>query len=157
MAPRGEGKTMRRYPAALIALAGLGGCGLAADDPANISQRGRWQREFRPVNLVANDIWLEREDAPFELPAEKTEAPGCVEPRLRSIEQINALMPVREGMSCTFETIDRQEGRIAGAGKCGPAQRNGFEIFGTIDLEGREKPDRVAAKIGMSLVVRGRQ
>lgn len=148
---------MRGYQAAMIAASMLGGCGFAADDPANIPQRGRWQREFKLVTLVANDIWLERKDAPFKLPEDRTESLGCTEPRLRSVKELNALMPRRDGPACTFESMDRKDGRFSAAGKCAPTEHAGLEIFGAVGLEGREKPDHIKSTAGMSLIVRGRE
>lgn len=139
--------------AALLA----GGCSPLVDNAANIPQRGKWQRETRLLALVANDVWVDRKRAPFEIPPDTSEIKPCIEPALKSRDEINRDMLGRTQDLCRFDTLDQSAGKVTGTGTCSRTANDGEALSGTIEFDGTEKPDRIDGKVHVELAVRDRR
>lgn len=140
----------------LLAALALSGCGPLVDDPDNAPLRGRWQRESKVLALVANDVWIDRDKIPFKLPADETVVKECFEPKLKTSDQINDdLMSGNKGM-CSFGEIERKGGTFTSTGKCGPQNKMGYEVAGTIELTGHEAADRADAKVSATVLVKAK-
>lgn len=134
----------------------LGGCGPSVDIAGNIPLRGQWQRESKLLALVANDVWIDRKDAPFSLPPDSTEVKDCFEPTLKSGKEVNSDLLANSQQMCRLETFDEKEGKLVSTGTCGPTSKDGMEITGTIEFDGREKEQSADAKVAVSMNVKDR-
>jgi hypothetical protein len=101
-----------------LALVLLASCGPMVDDPKNVPLRGRWQQETKIVSLVANDVWIDRDKAPFPLPKDKFETKNCFEPRLKTADEINDDLLQGTAKNCKFGEIVRKGQEITSEGVC---------------------------------------
>ena len=134
---------MRHVPV-LAGIMLLGGCTLP-DDPGNVPLRGHWESAFRLVALTIDDRSITRDEAPFALPADKTEDKGCFEPRIKTVDEANSTMGSASKVNCHFESLDRDGGQIVGRGRCEPQAKQGVTINGTFTVTGEEAADRIKA------------
>lgn len=141
-------------PAILAVTMLLGSCGPAVDNPSNAPRLGQWQRESKLLALVANDVWIDRADAPFSLPPDSKEIKDCFEPTLKSGKEISSDLLANSQKMCRLETFDEKEGKLISTGTCGPSNKDGMTITGTIDFEGREREESADAKVGVSMIVK---
>lgn len=125
-----------------IAVLLLSGCN-RVDDPANIPQRGHWETRLKLVALTIDDRSIDRSEAPFAIPVDRTEDRGCFEPRVRTIDEANALFAQMSENQCHFESLDHAGTSIFGRGRCAPRARNGVTTGGTFTLTGEEAAGRV--------------
>lgn len=130
----------------------LAGCGPMVDNPSNVPLRGKWEQTTRMLNLVANDVWVDRKDVPFKLPEDQTEVKECFEPTLKSADEINRDVLKGEGKKCRFAEIEHNGSEFSSTGTCAPEERMGGTIRGTLELTGREAPDKIGAKINGSIL-----
>lgn len=130
----------------------LAGCGPMVDNAANVPLRGKWEQTTRMLNLVANDVWIDRENVPFDLPKDQTEVKPCFEPTLKTADEINRDVLKGGGKACKFAEIERDGDEFSSTGTCMPEQRMGGTIKGTLEMTGREAPDKIGAKINGSLI-----
>jgi hypothetical protein len=144
------------YRALLLLPLALAGCGPLVDDPGNLPMRGRWQRESKLLALIANDVWIDRKDVPFKLPEDETVVKECFEPKLKTSDEINGDMLKGNSNMCSFGAIDRKDGKFTSTGTCGPQTKGGGTISGTIELTGREAPDRAEGKVSATLLFKTR-
>ena len=143
-------------PAILATIVLLGGCGPTTDNPGNAPRLGQWQRESKLLALVANDVWIDRADAPFSLPPDKTEIKDCFEPTLKSGKEISSDLLANSQQMCRLETFDEKKGKITSTGTCGPTEKGGMTITGTIEFEGREREEVAEAKVAVNMIVKDR-
>lgn len=143
-------------PALLGACALLGGCGPVADNASNIPRLGQWQRESKLLALVANDVWIDRKDAPFSLPPDSTETKDCFEPTLKSGKEVNSDLLANSQQMCRLETFEENEGKLVSKGTCGPSEKGSNTITGTIEFDGREREESAEATVGVAMIVRGK-
>lgn len=141
-------------PAILATTMLLGGCGPAVDNPGNAPRLGQWQHESKLLALVANDVWIDRADAPFSLPPDKTEIKDCFEPTLKSGKEISSDLLANSQQMCRLETFDEKEGKITSTGTCGPSVKGGMTITGTIEFDGREREEVAEAKVAVNMNVK---
>ena len=141
---------------ALLAATSLTGCGPQTDIPGNAPRLGRWERESKLVALIANDVWIDRDKAPFNLPPDSREEKPCFEPMLKTQNEINRDLLANSDSICRLDTLDTQGGLITATGKCGPVDKGGDTITGTIEFTGQERDDRAEATVSVQMLVRGR-
>jgi len=134
----------------------IGGCGPATDNPANAPRLGQWQRESKLLVLVVNDLGIDRKEAPFSLPPDSTEIKDCFEPTLKSGREVNSDLLANSQKMCRLETFDEKEGRLNSTGTCGPTEKNGMAVTGTIEFDGREREESADAKVAVSMNVKDR-
>lgn len=147
---------MRFRHGVMLAALVLGGCGPMVDDPGNAPRLGRWERTTRVIALIANDVWIDRADVPFTLPDDETVIKNCIEPELKTGDQINReLMKSNKGM-CQMGPIARHGRGFSSSGTCGPQEKGGSTISGTIEVTGRETEERAEAKLSAALVLKSR-
>src|SRR5690606_15881281 len=113
----------------------------------------QWQRESKLLTLVANDVWIDRKDAPFPLPPDSRETKDCFEPTLKSRNEINRDMLANADKICRLETFDEANGNLTATGPCGPTEKSGMTVAGTIELTGRERENVAEAKVAVQLNV----
>ncbi len=101
-----------------------------------------------------DDVWIPRKDAPFKLPEDETTVKSCIEPKLRSADEINGDMLANNDAHCRIDAIDVNGAQVTGAGTCAPVDRNGIHLSGKIDIDGRQRDDRINAKFGLALIAR---
>lgn len=142
-----------RHFAPLAALA-LGGCIKQVDDPSNLPLRGKWQQESKLVTLVANDVWLDRKDAPFPLPEDKTEVKGCFEPKLKTADQINEDLLQGTAKNCKFGEIVKQGHDATADGVCEEKKTGPYTVSGKMDFTESEAPDKIDATVSATMFVR---
>ncbi|CUS46413.1 MAG: hypothetical protein V4610_19380 [Pseudomonadota bacterium] len=132
---------MRSWLAA-TAVTLLGGC-TPHDDPDNIPERGHWESSLRLVALTIDDRAVTREEVPFALPPDKKEDRGCVEPRLKTMEEANATVANLSKVDCRFESLDLDGNAITGGGRCAPQAKAGVSVGATFTVNGDEAPARI--------------
>lgn len=144
------------FPLATLLLAAipLSGCGPSTDNAANIPRLGQWQRESKLLTLVANDVWIDRKDAPFSLPPDSSEVKNCFEPTLKSGKEVNRDLLANSEKLCRLETFEEKEGKLVSTGTCGPSEKAGMTITGTIEFAGKEREESAEAKVGVSMNVK---
>ncbi|MCW3846164.1 DUF3617 family protein [Sphingomonas sp. LB-2] len=146
---------MRYHLPAMLLTAGLlAGCGPMTDNPANAPRLGQWQKESKLLTLIANDVWVDRQDAPFSLPPDSTEIKDCIEPTLKSGREINRDMLANSEKLCHLETFDEKGGNLTSTGTCGPSDKMGMEISGTVEFEGHEREESADAKVAVNMNVK---
>jgi hypothetical protein len=145
-----------RHRVLLLFPLALAGCGPLVDDPGNAPLRGRWQRESKLLALIANDVWVDRKDVPFKLPEDETVVKECFEPKLKTSDEINDDMLKGNRKMCSFGEIARKGGTFTSSGTCGPQEKSGGTISGTIELTGREAADRAEGKVSATLLLKTR-
>lgn len=138
----------------VIAAVLLTGCGPAVDNAGNAPRLGQWQRESKLLTLVANDVWIDRKDAPFSLPPDSKEVKNCFEPTLKTKGEINRDMLANAEKMCSLETFDEKDGNLTATGSCGPTEKSGMTVAGTIEVTGREREESADAKVAVQLNVR---
>lgn len=131
----------------------LTGCGPMVDNAANAPRLGQWQRESKLLTLVANDVWLDRKDAPFPLPPDSREVRNCFEPTLKTRREINRDMLANAEKLCQLESFEEKDGNLAAAGTCGPTGKSGMTVAGTIEVTGREREESAEARVAVQLNV----
>jgi len=132
----------------------LGGCGPMVDDPSNPPLRGRWQRELKVTSLVQDDIWIDRKDAPFKLPDDETTVQNCIEPKIRTVDELNNGLLNDNNQNCRLDTLDVSGNEITGTGKCAPVERSGITLSGTMEINGHQAADQANADVSLTLVAR---
>ncbi|MDF7776632.1 DUF3617 family protein [Sphingomonas sp. AOB5] len=147
---------MIRY-ASLASLLLLAACGPSIDNPSNLPKLGKWERESKLVALVANDVWIDRKDAPFQLPPDQTEVKDCFEPTLKSQREINRDMLANTDQMCRLEGLEQKGGLITSTGTCGPTEKSGMTITGTIEFNGVERENYADATVSVLMHVKGRE
>lgn len=145
---------MRMHVQALLAATVLlGGCGPMTDNPSNAPRLGQWQHESKLLALVANDVWIDRKDAPFSLPPDSSEVKDCFEPTLKSGKEINSDLLANSQQMCRLETFEEDKGKLVSTGTCGPTTKAGMKVSGTIEFDGREREESAEAKVGVNMIV----
>jgi hypothetical protein len=147
-------KMKLHVPALMLATGLLGGCGPAVDNAGNIPRLGQWQRESKLLALVANDVWIDRKDAPFSLPPDSTETKNCFEPTLKSGKEVNSDLLANSQQLCRLETFEEKEGKLTSTGTCGPKDKDGMTVTGTIEFDGREREESAEAKVAVLMNVK---
>jgi hypothetical protein len=142
--------TMLFRPALLAALL-LSGCGPFVDDPSNPPLRGRWQRETKLTAFVVNDVWVDRDKMPLALPEDDSEIKSCMEPALKSSEDINREMAKNTKIQCSFGEIKRDGNTLASTGTCAPSEKFGGTVSGTLEFNGYLKSDDADGKISATI------
>lgn len=132
----------------------LAGCGPSVDNPGNAPRLGQWQRESKLLALVANDVWIDRKDAPFTLPPDSSEIKDCFEPALKSGKEVSSDLLANSQKMCRLETFEEKEGKLTSTGTCGPTDRMGMTITGTIEFDGREREESAEAKVAVLMNVK---
>jgi hypothetical protein len=140
---------IRTMPIAALIL--LAGCGARADSPENIPKIGKWQKDVKLVALIANDVWIDRKDAPLDLPPDRNEVIPCIEPALQTKNKINNNFLANTEKLCTVDSLESSDGAIVGKGTCGPASRFGGTMSGTMEFDGREREDRIDATLSLNV------
>lgn len=140
-------------PVSVMAAALLTGCGPVVDNAGNAPRLGQWQRESKLLTLVANDVWMDRKDAPFPLPPDSKEVKNCFEPTLKTQREINRDMLANAEKMCQLETFDDKGGNLTATGSCGPTEKSGMTVAGTIEVTGREREESAEAKVAVQLNV----
>lgn len=130
----------------------LGSCGPMVDNPSNVPLRGKWEQTTRMLNLVANDVWVDRKNVVFKLPEDETTIKACFEPTLKTAEEINRDVLKGEGKKCQFGPIERDGDEFSSKGTCAPEERFGGTVRGTLELTGSEAPDAIGAKINGAIL-----
>jgi hypothetical protein len=153
--PGKGGNAMRFRGAILAGVLVLGGCGPSIDIPGNVPKLGRWERSVKVTALIANDVWIDRKDAPFKLPPDKTEIEQCMEPVLRTAEDLNReMMKGSDATKCSYGEIVRDGRNFSSKGTCAPQEMEGSIVSGTVELAGKEGEDKLSAKVSASMLVK---
>ena len=138
-------------PAVLGALL-ISGCGPLVDDPGNPPIRGRWQRETKLTALVVNDVWIDRDKAPFQLPKDDSEIKACIEPALRSSADLNREWKAE--LKCSFGPFERDGGSVNATGTCEPLAKAGGTVTGTMEFDGHLKDQSADGHISATIFYR---
>jgi hypothetical protein len=138
------------FAAALL----LGGCGALVDDPSNLPRRGKWHHDFRLVALVVNDVWVDRKDAPFAIPADIDKTRACVEPSITKRDEIAEELLSKTDRLCHLDSLDRDGTAVLTKGVCGPEEKSGATLSGTAEMNGRDGEDSLEGRTSVQMNVR---
>ena len=119
----------------------LSGCGPGIDDPSNLPRMGQWHRETRLVALVINDVWVDRKDSPFKIPADIDETRNCGEPTITGRREIAEELLEQTDKLCRIDSVERSGTTVTTKGSCGPEVKNGATLTGTAEAESHEAED----------------
>lgn len=136
----------------LAAALGTGGCGPAVDNPANPPRLGRWEHQSRLVALVANDVWIDRKDAPFTMPPDSKSVEACSEPTLKTRSALNRSLMANTESMCSLGALQQRGGLITASGTCGPTDKEGGTLTGTIEFNGQERETLAEAKVSVVIL-----